>query len=138
MASRVLWEVYACCDSLCFNVFISDLEKARECILIITANDNKLWGWRGFTSLRVLRIRVDKALSSLVWHQSWPCPEQEIGLEASSGPFQPKLSYQPVSLDAVLLPFQKGCSVPLQISTVFLWLGALVRHSGPQQCDLWC
>ena len=88
-----------------FNIFISGLEEVRECILIIIVNDNKLAGWRGFTSLRVLRIRVDKALSSLVWPQSWPCLEQEIGLEASSGPFQPKLSYEPASLDAVLLPF---------------------------------
>jgi len=44
-------------------------------------NDNKLGGWRGFTSLRILRIQVDKALSSLVWPQSWLCLEQENGLE---------------------------------------------------------
>lgn len=84
---------------------MSDLEEVRECILIIIVNDNKFGGWKGFSSLRVLKIQVDKALSSQVWPQSWPCLEQEIQLEASSDPFQCKLSYEPVSLDAVLLPF---------------------------------
>lgn len=88
-----------------FNVFFSDPEEVRECIRILIVNDNKLGVWKGFTSLRVLRIQVDKAVSNLVWPQSWPCLEQEVGREVSSDPFQPQLSYEPVNLDVMLLAF---------------------------------
>ena len=59
-------------------------------------------GWHnGFcSSLEVFKIRLDKALSNLVWSPSWCCFEQEDGLETSGGPFQPRLFH-----DSVILKF---------------------------------
>lgn len=39
-------------------------------------------------SLEALNAWQDKTLSILGWHCSWPCFEQEVGLETSWGPFQ--------------------------------------------------
>lgn len=41
-------------------------------------------------SLAVFKIRLNKALSSLVWSHSWCCFEQEVGLKTCWGPFQPE------------------------------------------------
>lgn len=43
-------------------------------------------------TLEALRTWLDRALSKVVWSQSWPCPKQEAGLETSSGPFPPEFS----------------------------------------------
>lgn len=37
--------------------------------------------------------RADKALSSLDWIQTWPCFEQEVGVETSSSPLLPEQIY---------------------------------------------
>lgn len=39
------------------------------------------------------RTQVDQTLTNMFQYQSWPCTEQKVGLETSSGQFQPKLSY---------------------------------------------
>lgn len=41
-------------------------------------------------SLEVFKIQLHKALSNYVWPQSWPCIEQELGIETQSH-FQPEL-----------------------------------------------
>jgi len=46
---------------------------------------------------------LDKAPGNLVWSQSWPCIEPEVGLETSWGPFQPELSYSLVDVGGLML-----------------------------------
>lgn len=37
---------------------------------------------------KAFKSNLDKALSSLIWSHSWPCFEQEAGLNTTWGPFQ--------------------------------------------------
>lgn len=46
-----------------------------------------------FPVLEIFKPGLDKAQSSLVWHESWSCSEQEGGLETSWGLFQPGLAW---------------------------------------------
>lgn len=46
-----------------------------------------------FPVLEIFKPELDKAQSSLVWHENWSCSEQEGGLETSWGLFQPGLAW---------------------------------------------
>lgn len=61
-------------------------------------------------SLEIFKTKLDKVLTKLLWSCGWPCFEQEIGLETSRGPFQPKLSYDPMVIllsKAIALVFSR-------------------------------
>lgn len=49
-------------------------------------------------SLELFKTYVGKALCNLIWYHHWPWFQQEVELEASTGPFQPKLSYELTTL----------------------------------------
>lgn len=49
--------------------------------------------------------RLDKALRNLVWRRSWPCLEQDVGLETSWCHLQPELSYSPTNSPSLPLHF---------------------------------
>lgn len=51
-----------------------------------------------FPSSEVFKIQLDNDLSNLAWPQSWPYFEEEVRLENSWGPFQPKLALEPKTM----------------------------------------
>lgn len=59
----------------------------------------------GCTERWAVNTQLDTALSSLLWSQSWPFFEQQVGLGTSWGPLLPELSYEwSLHVNFILLP----------------------------------
>lgn len=54
-------------------------------------------------------LRLDKALTNLVWAHGWPCMQQEFGPEPSCSPFPPRLSCDPECPLWQLMVIQTQC-----------------------------
>lgn len=60
----------------------------------------------------VSRIQLENTWRNLIWSQTWPCSDQEVGQESSWGSFQPEWA------EFIVLMLKSRTQLKQQISTI--------------------